>query len=159
MNVENQTGRTGPVKTFRQVREAVAKTRGTNDKARRGIILLIDEAGMVGTRQLTRIVEMVEQQGGKVVLVGDDKQLQPLEAGGSFRALAERLEGLLKTKLEEWGVGFGKLAQPIRVAFGVAVSGTTVSPQIVDTLLLLGRKSTIARIKRCSAQCSSGPCG
>ncbi len=86
------------------------------------------------------------------MLVGDDKQLQPLEAGGSFRALAERLEGLLKTKLEEWGVGFGKLAQPIRIAFGVAVSGTTVSPQIIDTLILLGRDCTLARIKRCVTQ-------
>ena len=46
---------------------------------------------------------------------------------------------------------FGILAQPIRVA----VSGTTVSPQIIDTLLLLGRESTIARVKSCSAQCSS----
>ncbi len=65
---------------------------------------------------------------------------------------AESLEALLKTKLEEWSVGFGKLAQPIRVAVGVAVSGTTVSPQIIDTLILLGRDSTIARIKQCSAQ-------
>ncbi len=60
--------------------------------------------------------------------------------------------GGLKTKLEEWGVGFGKLAQPIRVALGVAVSGTTVSPQIIDTLILLGRERTIARIKNCSTQ-------
>ena len=64
---------------------------------------------------------------------------------------AESLEALLKTKLEEWGVGFGKLAQPIRVA----VSGTTVSPQIIDTLILLGRESTIARIKNCATHCSS----
>ncbi len=59
---------------------------------------------------------------------------------------AESLEALLKTKIEEWGVGFGKLAQPIRVA----VSGTTVSPQIIDTLILLGRESTTTRIKNCS---------
>ncbi len=55
------------------------------------------------------------------------------------------LEKLLKDKVEAWGVGFGKIAQPIRVA----VSGTTVSPQIIDTLLLLGRDRTIARINRC----------
>ncbi len=75
------------------------------------------------------------------------------------RAHPTRLEPLLKTKLEEWGVGFGKPAQPIRfavgVAFGVAVSGTSVSPQIIDTLILLGRERTLARIERCSAQCSS----
>ncbi len=48
-------------------------------------------------------------------------------------------------------VSFGKLAQPIRVA----VSGTTVSPQIIDTLILLGRERTIARIKGCSIQSAS----
>ena len=52
-------------------------------------------------------------------------------------------------------VGFGKLAQPIRVAGAGAVSGTTVSPQIIDTLILIGRERTIARIKNCSNQCSS----
>ena len=54
---------------------------------------------------------------------------------------------------------FGKPARPIRVAVGVAVgvavSGTTVSPQITDTLILLGRERTIALIKNCSTQCSS----
>ncbi len=45
----------------------------------------------------------------------------------------------------------GKLAQPIRVA----VSGTTVSQQIIDTLILLDRERTIARIKSCSTQCES----
>ncbi len=61
---------------------------------------------------------------------------------------------MFKTKLEAWGVGFGKLAQPIRVAGAGAgaVSGTTVSPQVIDTLILLGRERTIARIKNCSTQ-------
>ncbi len=67
------------------------------------------------------------------------------------RAHPTSLEALLKTKLEEWGVGFGKLAQPIHVA----ISGTIVSPQIIDTLILLGRERTIARIKNCSTQRAS----
>ena len=56
----------------------------------------------------------------------------------------ESLTKLLETKQQEWNVGFGKIAQPIRVA----VSGTTVSPQIIDTLILLGRESTFARMQR-----------
>ena len=65
---------------------------------------------------------------------------------------AESLEAMLKTKLEEWSVSFGKLAQPIRVAGAGTVSGATVSPQIIDTLILLGRTSTVVRIKNCSTQ-------
>jgi glutamyl-tRNA synthetase len=38
----------------------------------------------------------------------------------------------------------GKVAQPIRVA----VSGGTVSPAIYDTLVLLGKDKTLARIRR-----------
>ncbi|MBE1526723.1 Ti-type conjugative transfer relaxase TraA [Sphingopyxis sp. OAS728] len=52
-------------------------------------ILVIDEAGMVGTRQLKRVVSEAEKQGAKVVLVGDPQQLQAIEAGAAFRSVAE----------------------------------------------------------------------
>jgi Ti-type conjugative transfer relaxase TraA len=54
-------------------------------------ILVIDEAGMVGTRQMERLVSATQEAGGKLVLVGDAKQLQPIEAGGPFKAIAERV--------------------------------------------------------------------
>ena len=53
--------------------------------------LVVDEAGMVGTRQMARLMEISEQTGAKLVFVGDAKQLQPIEAGGGFKALAEKL--------------------------------------------------------------------
>ena len=53
-------------------------------------VLVIDEAGMVGTRQLERVVSEAERQGAKVVLVGDPQQLQAIEAGAAFRMTAER---------------------------------------------------------------------
>ncbi|MEG3143174.1 Ti-type conjugative transfer relaxase TraA [Sphingomonas sp. RT2P30] len=53
-------------------------------------ILVIDEAGMVGTRQLERVVSEAEKRGAKVVLVGDPEQLQAIEAGAAFRSTAER---------------------------------------------------------------------
>ncbi|MGZ0075277.1 Ti-type conjugative transfer relaxase TraA (plasmid) [Sphingobium limneticum] len=53
-------------------------------------VLVIDEAGMVGTRQMERVLAHAEQAGAKVVMVGDPEQLQAIEAGASFRALTER---------------------------------------------------------------------
>ncbi|MBE5075087.1 Ti-type conjugative transfer relaxase TraA [Erythrobacteraceae bacterium E2-1 Yellow Sea] len=53
-------------------------------------VLVIDEAGMIGTRQMERVLSRAEQAGAKVVLVGDPEQLQAIEAGAAFRALAER---------------------------------------------------------------------
>lgn len=53
-------------------------------------VLVIDEAGMVGSRQMERVLGAAERAGAKVVLVGDVEQLQAIEAGAAFRALAER---------------------------------------------------------------------
>ncbi|OYX16718.1 MAG: Ti-type conjugative transfer relaxase TraA [Sphingomonadales bacterium 32-67-7] len=53
-------------------------------------VLVIDEAGMIGTRQMERVLSHAEQAGAKVVLVGDPEQLQAIEAGAAFRSLAER---------------------------------------------------------------------
>jgi 8-oxo-dGTP pyrophosphatase MutT (NUDIX family) len=53
-------------------------------------VLVIDEAGMIGSRQLERVLGEAERQGAKVVLVGDPEQLQAIEAGAAFRSLAER---------------------------------------------------------------------
>jgi conjugative relaxase-like TrwC/TraI family protein len=54
-------------------------------------VLVVDEAGMVGSRKLTRLLEHAHQAQAKVVLVGDDRQLAPIDAGGGFRALRLRL--------------------------------------------------------------------
>lgn len=53
-------------------------------------VLVIDEAGMIGTRQMERIVREAEKRGAKLVLVGDPEQLQAIEAGAAFRSIAER---------------------------------------------------------------------
>jgi conjugative relaxase-like TrwC/TraI family protein len=54
-------------------------------------VLVVDEAGMLGSRKLTRLLEHAEQAQAKVVLVGDDRQLASIDAGGGFRALRLRL--------------------------------------------------------------------
>lgn len=55
-------------------------------------VLVIDEAGMVGTRQLERVLQASRTAGSKVVLVGDTAQLQAIEAGSPMRAIG-RLVG------------------------------------------------------------------
>jgi Ti-type conjugative transfer relaxase TraA len=56
-------------------------------------VLVIDEAGMVGTRQLERVLCHAAEAGAKVVLVGDPQQLQAIEAGAAFRSIHERHGG------------------------------------------------------------------
>lgn len=79
-------------------------------------VFVIDEAGMVGSRQLAHFVAGADRAGAKIVLVGDPEQLQPIGAGAAFRAIAERtgfaqLEGV-RRQGEDWqraaSVDFGR---------------------------------------------------
>jgi AAA domain len=54
-------------------------------------VLVVDEAGMLGSRKLARLLDHAAETRAKVVLVGDDKQLASIEAGGGFRGLRLRL--------------------------------------------------------------------
>jgi conjugative relaxase-like TrwC/TraI family protein len=54
-------------------------------------VLVVDEAAMVGSRKLARLLDHAQGAGAKVVLVGDDRQLAAIDAGGGFRALRVRL--------------------------------------------------------------------
>jgi Ti-type conjugative transfer relaxase TraA len=69
-------------------------------------VLVIDEAGMVGTRQMERVIFEAEKRGAKVVLVGDPEQLQAIEAGAAFRSIAERHGSVeimqVRRQSEEW---------------------------------------------------------
>ncbi|WP_082171539.1 Ti-type conjugative transfer relaxase TraA [Methylobacterium indicum] len=61
------------------------------DLLKPGDVFVLDEAGMVSSEQLSRIVQEVERRGAKLVLVGDAMQLQPIEAGAGFRAITETI--------------------------------------------------------------------
>jgi Ti-type conjugative transfer relaxase TraA len=62
-------------------------------------VLVIDEAGMVGTRQMERVLSHAADAGAKVVMVGDPQQLQAIEAGAAFRAIHERHGGVEITEV------------------------------------------------------------
>lgn len=69
-------------------------------------VLVIDEAGMIGTRQMARVIKKVKQSGGKLVLVGDPEQLQPINAGTPFRDICNALNPARLTEIhrqqEDW---------------------------------------------------------
>jgi Ti-type conjugative transfer relaxase TraA len=69
-------------------------------------VLVIDEAGMIGSRQMERIVSEAEKRGAKLVLVGDPEQLQAIEAGAAFRSITERHGAMevteVRRQLEDW---------------------------------------------------------
>ena len=73
-------------------------------------VLVIDEAGMLGTRQLGRVLDHARLAGAKVVLVGDSGQLAPIEAGAPFRKLSERLGAERLTEIRRQRVAWQREA-------------------------------------------------
>src|SRR5581483_7942140 len=69
-------------------------------------VVVVDEAGMVGTRQLDALVGFATAARAKVVLVGDPAQLPAIEARGALAGLARRLGALHLTEnhrqVEAW---------------------------------------------------------
>jgi DNA primase catalytic core len=55
-----------------------------------GQLVILDEAGMVATRDLDAVLTAVRRAGARLLLVGDDKQLGAVGAGGMFATIAER---------------------------------------------------------------------
>ena len=54
-------------------------------------VVIADEAGMIGTRDLAALVEATAAAGAKLVLSGDTRQLVPVPAGAPMRLLVRAL--------------------------------------------------------------------
>ena len=54
-------------------------------------VVVVDEAGMAGVRDIAAIIDQATRVGAKVVLVGDHHQLPEIGAGGAFRAALDTL--------------------------------------------------------------------
>lgn len=73
-------------------------------------IVVIDEAGMVDSRLMARITQATQATGAKLVLIGDHTQLQPIQAGGIFRAITERVETPKMTDIIRQKEGWARAA-------------------------------------------------
>ncbi|HEX5116273.1 MAG TPA: MobF family relaxase [Pseudonocardiaceae bacterium] len=75
--------------TLHQVTTALAAGTATQAYAfRPGDLIIIDEAAMAGTHTLHSVVDYALNRGADIRLVGDDKQLGAVEAGGAIRLIA-----------------------------------------------------------------------
>jgi glutamyl-tRNA synthetase len=119
-------------------------------------------AGVIGTLH-TRSKNLVEMAEGAHFYYRDDvrpydekaakKFLKPetarvlsllAEALDALEDLAEKTqEGAFKRVMDETGLGFGKIAQPVRVA----LTGTPVSPGIFEVIEVLGKARVLARLR------------
>ena len=64
--------------------------RGDTTLTRRHVIV-VDEASLVGSRTLDRLQRQVDGARAKLVLVGDNRQLSSIDAGGALRSLSKTL--------------------------------------------------------------------
>lgn len=109
-------------------------------------VMVIDEAGMVASKQMAYFVEKAVRFGAKLVLIGDPEQLQPIEAGASFRAIVERigyaeLERIYRQR-EDWmraaslDLARGNVAKAIGAYSGHGwVIGDRLKAQAINSLI------------------------
>ena len=117
-------------KGFRLLREV--------DEASR-FLFVSDEQVEYQPDAIDKVLKKNDAQGLTVL-----RELRPVLEGVGDWTIAN-LEAAVNPYCEQKGLGLGKVAQPLRVA----VSGGTVSPPIFESLELLGRERTLARIGRC----------
>ena len=110
-----------------------ARTLAEIDKKCR--FLFIENDGIEYDEKVVKKV-LMKNEGMAILKIVRDKL-------AAMEQLSEQgIEDMLRSLAEERQVGLGKVAQPLRVA----ISGGTVSPPIFDSVKLLGRENTLARI-------------
>ncbi|WP_017172825.1 MobF family relaxase, partial [Xanthomonas phaseoli] len=72
----------------------------TKDKPIDGkTIIVLDESGVVGARQMEQVMRVVEKAGARMVLLGDTKQTEAIEAGKPFAQLQQ--DGMQTARISE----------------------------------------------------------
>jgi Ti-type conjugative transfer relaxase TraA len=135
-------------------------------------VLIVDEAGMVDTRRLARLLDHAAEAKAKVVLVGDERQVPAVEAGGSFAGLADRLgavelsevhrqrhawdraalDELRHGDISEWVAAYDQHGRLVACASADEQTRTLVSDWFVaarehgmeQTVMLAGRRDEVA---------------
>lgn len=89
-NLSDETGM--PASTLHSFKQSILYSKQVeNGGLTSKDILVLDEAGMVDSRELANLVDIAHSTGAKLVLVGDPEQLQPIGPGAPLRALASRV--------------------------------------------------------------------
>ena len=129
-----------PDATLREVLRICAGFRTLADVVKKaGFIFLPDDAIEYDSDAVKKVLAKNENAGYSML----EYLLPKLSALSDWSPSA--IDALLASACEEKQTKMGNVAQPLRVA----VSGTTISPAIGETLALLDRQKTRARIARC----------
>lgn len=117
-------------RTFRELEETVL------------FLITPDDAIGYDEKAVGKVLEKNEGKGFDMLA----RFLPRLQSQMDWSAAA--MHALLDAFCRENDAKLGDVAQPLRVA----ITGTTISPPIHDSLALLGRAATLARIQRCLSQ-------
>jgi conjugative relaxase-like TrwC/TraI family protein len=110
-------------------------------------VLVIDEAAMVGSRQVARLVDYAARDGAKLVLVGDPHQLHAIDGGAAFRALGDQLGSVRMTEnvrqSDEWerralaDLREGRIAEAVSayIAHDAVVTGKRLEAEVLGQLI------------------------
>lgn len=121
----------GANKGFRTFRDVDIKSRP---------IFVADEQIDYDPKAVKKVLARNDGDGYKMLA----ELLAELKSLADSQWSTESIEQVLDRLCQRHGVGLGKVAQPLRVA----VSGTTISPSIYDTIFLLGQDKTCSRVAR-----------
>lgn len=108
--------------------------------------LIVDEAGMMASRDMRRLLVEAERAGARVILVGDAQQLQAIGAGAAFRAItdthgAARLQNV-RRQASIWmreatqDLAEGRVAEALaRYRRGNALRASATTKEAIDELV------------------------
>lgn len=143
-----------PSRTIASLLLAIQSGRLTlNDRS----VLVLDEAGMVGSREFALVQQAAVDSGAKFIAVGDPKQLQPIEAGGIFRALVREHGAAeiatIRRQRTDFEPLFEWLAERARER-SIDPAAAVVEPEALDALRSLPDD---AKMRAAEALCSVAP--
>jgi conjugative relaxase-like TrwC/TraI family protein len=105
-------------------------------------VVIVDEAGMLPTRDLHDVVEHASAAGAAVVLVGDPHQLPEIDTGGAFRGLVIRTDPIVLTEnrrqRHEWGRRMLELIRGGHVRRGLELASDAGAVHVAATAQAAG---------------------
>ncbi|WP_186139882.1 MobF family relaxase [Burkholderia gladioli] len=114
-------------------------------------IVVLDEAGLVGSPEFAALQEIVVAAGAKLVCVGDPKQLQPVAGGGIFASLLRGHGNAEISRIQRQKTDFGPLLEWLD---GQARAGRGISKEQVAALR---RAPADARMAATERLCATAP--
>jgi len=79
--------------------QTVSEFLARNEMPHKGVVL-VDEAGQIGAKQMLELLELIQTKAGRVILSGDTRQHGAVEASDALRAI-EKYSGIVPAELKE----------------------------------------------------------